>query len=159
MRPSVIAFAIVLVSAACASPTVEPPSQAAAQGTSVRRTAVAEAQRIIANNPTPTPTPQPTPTQPPSCACALWWHEARDHLGESRVIQGPVVRARPGGGGSLWLEIGQPYPDPTGLAVLVLERPGADLAGKTICVDGRIATIEGATAIDARGAARIAVIN
>ena len=116
-------------------------------------------QRIIAGNLEPTSTPQPTLTQPPSCPSALWWYEARDHVGESRVIQGPVVRTRPGPSGSMWLEIGQPYPDPTGLPVLVRADAGADLAGKTICVDGRIAPIDGGPTIDARGAARIVVVN
>ena len=93
------------------------------------------------------------------CASALWWHEARDLVGESRVIQGPVVRTRPGPGDSVWLEIGQPYPDPTGLPVLVLARAGDDLAGKTICVDGRITRSDGTPVIDARGAERIVVVN
>jgi hypothetical protein len=116
-------------------------------------------QRIIAGSLDPTVTPLPTATEVPACASAIWWHQARDHVGESRIIQGPVVRTRPGAGGSVWLDIGRAYPDPNGVAVLVQASTGAALAGHTVCVDGRIATLTGPTTIDARGAAGIRIVN
>src|SRR4051812_29063956 len=132
-RAGAIAFiiAVTLAVLSCAAPATTDPAASVpeAQATAVRRAAIADVQRIIAGNLVPTATPGPTATQAPSCPSALWWYEARDHVGESRVIQGPVVRTRPGPTGSLWLEIGQPYPDPIGLPVLVRAGAGANLAG------------------------------
>src|SRR5688500_13416504 len=84
-----------LAATACGGGTATDENPAAVQATAVRRTAVAEVQRIIANKPAPTPTPQPTATAVPSCAGAIWWHEARAHLGEARTVQGRVVGIRP----------------------------------------------------------------
>src|SRR6266542_3610272 len=51
-RASAVAFLLVLSTVACASPVVDSPGSTSpeAQATSVRRTAVAEVQRIIAGN-------------------------------------------------------------------------------------------------------------
>jgi hypothetical protein len=160
-RGTAFAFATLLVVGACVAPEARPPaaSTAEAQATAARRAQRAVVQRIIAGELVPTVTPEPMPTQVPTCARALWWHEVRAHAGESRVIQGPVVRTRPGPGGSTWLEIGQPYPDPTGVAVLVQADGGAALMGKTVCVDGRISASDSVATIDARGATRIVVLD
>src|SRR5712691_5530572 len=111
-----------------------------AQATNVRRTAVAEVQRIIANNPSATATPEATALARPSCPEAIWWHEARGHIGESRKIQGVIVATRPAPDGFVLVEIGQSYPDPTGLVVLIpaTAAPTLTLDGKTVCVAGRI---------------------
>ncbi len=57
------------------------------------------------------------------------------------------------------LEIGQFYPDPTGFAVVV-PATGADaFVNKTVCVQGRIATLLGAPAIIERDPGTIKVVN
>ena len=68
-----------------------------------------------------------------------------------------ATRAAPGG--LAMLEIGQPYPDPTGLAVLVPATPGSELDGKSVCVVGRIAMVEGRLAIQLRDSSTIRVVN
>jgi hypothetical protein len=130
-----------------------------AQATSVRRTAVAEVQRIVAGNFSVTPIAESTSTPPPACAGAIWWYEARDHLGESRTIQGPVVAARQAPNAAVALEIGQRYPDPTGLVVLAPAGTESRVAGRSICVAGRIANVSGSTTIDVRDASAIVVVN
>ena len=95
-----LAFAVVAVglsgaAAACAAPVVEPNSPQA-QATSVRRTEVAVVQRIIANNPTATSTAAPTAAAPPTCQAqgAIWWYEARAHMGELRTARHDRRHAR-----------------------------------------------------------------
>jgi hypothetical protein len=160
-----LAFAVVAVSlsgaaAACAAPVVEPNSPQA-QATSVRRTEVALVQRIIANNPTATSTAAPTAAAPPTCQAqgAIWWYEARAHVGEVRTVRGTILATRPAAGGLALLEIGQPYPDPTGLAVLIPSSPGETLAGKAVCVAGRITTVEGRPTMQLRDSSSIIVMN
>lgn len=160
-RASAVAFLLVLSTVACASPVVDSPGSTSpeAQATSVRRTAVAEVQRIIAGNLAPTPVPVATATPAPTCSGAIWWFEARAYVGESRTVQGPVVAARLAPNAESVLEVGQRYPDPTGFVVSV--PPGADarLTGRTICVTGRIRTAAGTTTMDVRDAAAIVVVN
>jgi hypothetical protein len=165
---SLASFALLLVvlatgAQACGVPTANqtPQSLPEAQATNVRRTAVAEVQRIIANNPAATATPQATALARPTCQDAIWWHEARAHVGESRKVQGIIVATRPATGGLAMLEIGQPYPDPTGLAVLV---PASTIAatsldGKTVCVAGPITSPEGRTTMLLRDATSIVPVN
>src|SRR5206468_555600 len=110
-------------------PEVQSPADA--QATNVRRTVVAEAQQIIANPSTATATLPATPIPRPTCPNAIWWHEARSHLGETRTVQGLVVATRSAPNGTEMLELGQPYPDPTGIAIIVpVARP--DTAGKEV---------------------------
>jgi hypothetical protein len=161
---SVIALMMLfsLGSIMCAPPRADRsgavPTEAAA--TAVRRTAVAEVQRLISGPEEPTPTPQVTATPRPSCDGAIWWYEARGHVGESRVIE-RVLRVRPGSSVEMTavLEIGQFYPDPTGFAVVV-PATGADaFVNKTVCVQGRIAALLGAPAIIERDPQTIKVVN
>jgi hypothetical protein len=151
------------VAAACSAPApgVADPNSPQAQATSVRRTEVAAAQAIIANNATATSTIAPTPAAAPTCSAqgAIWWYEARAHVGESRTVQGVVVASRAAPGGLAMLEIGQPYPDPTGLAVLIPAAPGSTLEGKSVCVAGRIAMVEGRLAMQLRDSSNIRVMN
>ena len=122
---------------------------------------MADVQRIIAGNPPPTPPPEPTATVEPGCAGAIWWHEAHAHVGETRVVQGPVVAVRPASNTSVMLEIGQVYPDPTGMTVIVPAGSATDLAGKSVCVGGRITSSGSASlpTIELRDAASIRVVN
>jgi len=156
----VVSTALTLL-AGCDAPTGGDQGVATpdAQATAVRGEKMAEVQRIISGSLVPTPQVQPAAAVPTACPSALWWREAREHIGESRYVQGPVVHVRPGPGDSVWLEIGQGYPDPTGLPVLVAAAAASNLAGKMVCLDGRIATSDGSAMIDARGAARIVVLD
>jgi hypothetical protein len=155
-----VAVAFLAMAAACGAPGASTTTQAvpAAEATDVRRTAVADVQRIIANNPTATPSPEPTATAAPSCQGAIWWHEARAHIGESRAVQGRVVGARAAPGARTLVELGQMYPDPTGFAVLVPGTVDAQLTGKTVCVSGRIARIEGMPTMQLQGPSSIVIV-
>jgi hypothetical protein len=133
-----------------------------AQATAVQRTAVANIQRIIANNPTATPLPADTATPTPTCQNAIWWTDARSHVGETRTVQGTIVATRPAPGGSVLLEVGQPYPDPTGLAVVVPLAPASTsstLSGKTVCLAGQITLSEGRPTLLVRDASGIVILN
>ena len=138
------ALALVLVSMGCGGPSTEvAPGSAAAQATATRRAAVNEVQRMIANHPTSTPLPAPTETPAPTCQNAIWWTDARAHVGESRTVQGTIVATRSAPGGASLLEIGQPYPDPTGLSVIVPSSAGTPKNGSSVCVAGSITLAEG----------------
>jgi hypothetical protein len=154
---------VVLAAAAqaCGGPSANQASQslADAQATNVRRTAVADVQRVIANNPAATATPQATALARPSCPEAIWWHEARAHTGESRKVQGVIVATRPAPNGSALIEIGQIYPDPTGLAVFVPAAGLSAMDGKVVCVAGRITTEEGRATMRLSNASSIVTVN
>jgi hypothetical protein len=135
------------------------PGSPAAHATDVRRTAVAEVQQIIANKPTSTPLPAPTATPVPTCPEAIWWTEARAHIGESRTVQGPIVGTRLTPAGAILIEMGQPYPDPTGLALLqASDSATAPLSGQMVCAAGRIEVVEGRPALQLQGSSSIAVL-
>lgn len=56
------------------------------------------------------------------------------------------------------MEIGQPYPDPSGLVAIVPSTaPAADLQGKMVCVTGAIASQEGTPTVQIADASRIVV--
>jgi uncharacterized protein YdeI (BOF family) len=161
---AIFALLVVVLAAiaqACGTPATNQPTQslAEAQATNVRRTAVADSQRIIANNPAATATPQATAVGRPSCKDAIWWHEARSHVGESLAVQGTIVATRPAPEGLALFEIGQRYPDPTGLVVLVPAAAAPTLDGKTVCVAGRITNNEGRATMRLRDASGIVVVN
>jgi hypothetical protein len=152
-------FGLILTNLACTEP---PPPQAPdspeAQATNVRRTAIAQVQAIIANKSTPTPQPAPTATPTPSCPNAIWWTEARTHMGETRTIEGTVIASRPAPGGATLLEVGQAYPDPTGLAVLLASGDATSLNGKTVCAAGRISLDEGRPTIQVRDPSALTIV-
>jgi hypothetical protein len=154
-----IALAACSVSVNQTKPTADNRTQAEVEATSVRRTAVAEVQRIIANNPAPTSTPDATPVPRPSCQNAIWWHEARLHIGEVRTIQGTVIAMRSAPSGATMLEIGQPYPDPLTLAVVLPPSSAANLQAKSVCVAGRVTIVEGRPTIQVREPSAVAVLD
>jgi hypothetical protein len=158
-----VASALAGAAVACGAPVadVANPNSPQSQATSVRRTEVADVQRIIANYPTATSTVAPTRVPAPTCpgAGAIWWYEARAHTGELRTVQGTILATRAAPGGLALLEVGQRYPDPTGLAVLLPAGPGSTLDGKTVCIAGKIMTVAGRPTIQLRGPANIQVMN
>jgi hypothetical protein len=113
---------------------------------------------MIAGVPTATPLPQPAPTPAPTCNDAIWWYQARSHMGESRTVQGPVVATRSAASAAALIEIGQAYPDPTGVTVLVPTAP-AGLQGKMVCVTGAIASAEGTPTINVPDGSKIVVVS
>jgi hypothetical protein len=167
MKPWLSAFlaaVVVLFGAtqACSGPTapsVDSQDSPDARATSVRRTAVALFKPINANTPAARAPPGATPLPRPSCPDAIWWHEARSHLGEVQTVQGTIVGARAAAAGAVLLEMGQPYPDPTGVAVLLTTAASPSMTGKTVCVAGRIAMTEGRPTLQVRDAASIVVVN
>lgn len=159
VAPPIVMFAIVVIGLACSAPPDDSPGSPAALATNVRRTAVAEVQAIIANKPTSTPLPEATATPMPSCPNAIWWTEARTHTGESRTIQGRVVQVRSSANGATLVELGQPYPDPTGLVVVLASGDASNLASKSVCVAGRITLEEGRPTLQVRDAAAFLVVD
>jgi hypothetical protein len=158
---TLVVLGLAVAAEACRAPedTVAPGSPDA-QATSMRRTAAAAVQKIIANNYTPTPQPAPTATPSPTCKDAIWWTDARSHIGESRTVQGTIVATRPSPeSGGVLLEVGQPFPDPTGLAVLLPSAWAPASPGKTVCVAGRISLAEGRATLQVRDATTIEVVN
>jgi hypothetical protein len=157
---TLVVLVLALAAQACGTPSASvAPGSANAEATNVRRTAVAVVQKIIANNYTPTAQPAPTDTPTPTCQNAIWWSDARSHVGESRTIQGTIVGTRPAPEGGVLLEIGQPFPDPTGLAVMLPSAWAPASPGKTICVAGRITVAEGRPTLMVRDATSIVVVN
>jgi hypothetical protein len=166
MNRALLASACVLtifsLTAACGSPLGTVPATPVlteAQATDVRRTAVAEVQRIIANNPTATPLPASTPTPSPTCQGAIWWNEARAHVGEQRTVQGRVLAVRPVGDKMTLLEIGQPYPDPTGFVILAPATGPGVFDGKTVCAAGRLVRMEGVPALQVRDVSAVSIVD
>src|SRR5688572_3614331 len=80
-----LALALASASVMCAPPRNEQAVEATqASATSVRRTAVANVQRMLSGDQAPpTPTAPPTPAPRPTCPDAIWWYEAHTHVGES----------------------------------------------------------------------------
>jgi hypothetical protein len=145
-------FALVGIGLACDAPVNTAPGSPAAQGTDVRRTQVTRAQNVISNPSTATPVPAATATPTPTCPDAIWWTEARAHLGETRTVQGTVVGTRLGPSGGQLVEVGLPYPDPLGLGVVLGSGDASALAGKGVCVTGKIGLVEGRTTLQLQDA-------
>jgi hypothetical protein len=158
----VFSFAIlgvVLVTLACSAPLDTGPGSPAAQATNVRRTEVARVQNIISNPSTPTPPAAPTDTPSPTCANAIWWTEARTHVGETRTIEGTLVGTRLGPGGGQLLEIGLPYPDPLGMAITLGSGDASGLAGRAVCATGQIHLVEGRPTLQLHDATSVTLAN
>jgi hypothetical protein len=155
-----VLIGVLLLSVACA-PSSSSSSRAAPQATAdaqARRAALAETQRLLSGEPTPTATTEPTPAPRPSCQDAVWWHQARAYVGQSRTVEGNVVRTRPAANAMTMLEIGQLYPDPTGFTALVPADAASRLMGKRVCVAGRIGRTLGFASIEVRDPASDIVV-
>ncbi|MBV9355429.1 MAG: hypothetical protein JO023_07855, partial [Chloroflexi bacterium] len=102
-----------------------------------------------------TPTPVATPVPGPTCDGAIWWYDAAGHVGEEITVQGRVVHVHPDASDpehTLRLDLGQSFPDPTGLPVFLPtdrspDSADADWAGKMVCAHGLIGSRAGATIV------------
>jgi hypothetical protein len=80
-------------------------------------------------------------------------------MGETRTVQGSVIQVRQAPGGATLLQLGQPYPDPTGLVIVVTSGDATRLSGKTVCVAGRINLDEGRATLQVRDTAGFTVVD
>jgi hypothetical protein len=104
-----------------------------------------------ADSPTTMPTAVPT-TAPVS----INWDQAKDYIGQSVTVTGPVIGIHDFGGAAV-LNIGKDYPDPDRFTVYISadNRAGmpADLDnGKTISVTGTLKTFHDVPEIEADSA-------
>ncbi|MBV9325042.1 MAG: hypothetical protein JO352_14775 [Chloroflexi bacterium] len=152
-------LSLVVVGLACGAPANPAVGPAGAQATDVRRTEAARVQNIISNPSTATPLPAPTATPSPTCPNAIWWTEARTHVGELRSIQGTVVGTRAAPAGGQLLEVGLPYPDPLGLAIVLASGDASALNGKTVCATGQIQLLEGRPTLQLHDATGVKLVD
>jgi len=113
-RYSILLIGLVLLLAssiiACAqpSPSPAPPPQPAPT-------------QPLPTQPTPTPE-KPPPEKPPPTEEVIPWPEAKNYVGETKVVEGPVVSANWASGSRgkpTFLNIGKPYPDPDRFTVVI----------------------------------------
>ncbi|MBV9582868.1 MAG: hypothetical protein JO057_30150 [Chloroflexi bacterium] len=150
---------VVLAALACSAPVDTGPGSPAAAATDVRHTEVARVQIIISNPSTPTPTPAATDTPTPTCPNAIWWNDARTHVGEVRSVQGTLVATRAAPAGGQLLEVGLPYPDPLGLAIVLGSGDASALAGKSVCATGQIRMLEGRPTLQLQDATGVKLVD
>jgi hypothetical protein len=145
----VLTLALVLLLCGCRTPESSPaaPATVTAQTTDVAYGLISTGR--VERTPTPAATPVPRPT----CDGAIWWYDAADHIGAEMTVQGRVVHVHADAsdsGHTLRLDLGQSFPDPTGLPVFVptdrsADSADADWAGKMVCARGLIGSRGGAT--------------
>jgi hypothetical protein len=99
-------------------------------------------------------------------AGAIWWYEAKDHIGDRLTVCGPVVDSKWASGSSgkpTFLNIGEPYPDPDRFTVVIwidyrsnFPQPPEDYyLGKNICVTGLITEYDGIPQIEVQSPTQI----
>jgi len=113
--------------------------------------------------PTPSTVPESSSeTETPKAglpAGAIWWYEAKDHIGDRATVYGPVagtfygssVKGRP-----TFLNIGEDHPSKKRFTVVIWgqnrgnfpEPPESFYEGKTICVTGLIQEYDGIAQIE-----------
>ena len=90
---------------------------------------------------------------------AIWWHEAKDHIGERTTVCGPVAGTKYGStssGKPTWLNMGKDYPSSERFVVFIWgenrgnfpQPPESYYADKDICVTGLIVEYEGVPEIE-----------
>ncbi|MDZ4278862.1 MAG: DNA-binding protein, partial [Dehalococcoidia bacterium] len=100
---------------------------------------------------------------------AIAWDQAEQRVGQQATVQGPVVGthfAEESRGQPTFLNIGNPFPDPNRLTVVIWiedraafpEPPETAYDGKTVCVTGVIETYEGVPEIVAASPSVIAIV-
>ena len=118
------------------------------------------AQSGVETVPPPSISPE-TPTESDLPLGAIWWYEAKDHIGERTTVCGPVAGARYGdtsSGKPTWLNIGKDYPSPERFVVIIWgenrgnfpQSPEVYYLGKTICVTGLIDEYNGIPQIEVK---------
>jgi hypothetical protein len=155
------AFLLALVVASACGPDVSSTSSGGdGPSTAARQTASADVRRILSGEQLATPTAGPTRVPRPACPEAIWWYEAAGQIGQSRSVQGPVVRVRQqASGGTSMLELGQRFPDPTSVIVVVASGGESSFDGKMVCVTGLIRAQDGGPTLDATSPAAIRIID
>jgi len=92
-------------------------------------------------------------------AGAIWWYEAKDHIGDRTVVCGPVAGTKYGAtsnGRPTWLNVGKDYPSSERFVVIIWgenrgnfpQPPESYYEGKSICVTGLIQEYEGIPQIE-----------
>jgi len=110
----------------------------------------------------------PAAETPPPALVAIPWKEAKDHIGESTRICGPVASTRYAHdiwGEPTYLYIGNPYPSPDRVTVVIWEMdrtkfkqaPEKHFLGKDICVGGLIKEMNGVPEIEVRTPGQIQI--
>ncbi|KAA1421263.1 hypothetical protein F0U44_02825 [Nocardioides humilatus] len=75
------------------------------------------------------------------------WDEAKDHVGDTKMVCGPVVSVREDGGDT-FINIGLDYPDPGRFTIVVWNQTGLMSQGSgTACIEGEIKTYRGSSQI------------
>jgi hypothetical protein len=81
-------------------------------------------------------------TSPTTAPIALTWDQAKDHIGETAIVTGPVVGIHDFGGAAV-LNVGKDFPDPSRFTVYITKDKRAGMpddldTGKTISVTGKL---------------------
>lgn len=100
-----------------------------------------------------------------SCSTAISWRNARQFVGRTVAVDGPVVkitRRESVRGSPTWIDMGAPYPSENRLVLVAWGRSGAgfpaefdNLAGKNICAIGKIFLYKGTAQIELSTASQI----
>jgi len=101
-----------------------------------------------------------------TASAGISWDRAKDHIGESITVYGPVVDthyASDSKGQPTFLNIGKPYPDPGRFTVVIWGEDRANFAsppevyyeGKIIFVTGLVTDYEGIPEIEVKTPAQI----
>jgi DNA/RNA endonuclease YhcR with UshA esterase domain len=109
------------------------------------------------------PTPTPAPPKAPS---VISWDKAKDHIGERTSVYGAVVDVKWASGSKgqpTFLNIGNPYPDPSRFTAVIWiqnrskfpEAPEVYYLGKTIHVTGLITEYKGGAQIEVKDPSQI----
>jgi hypothetical protein len=88
-------------------------------------------------------TPTTPATQPTTNPVALNWDQAKDHVGETATVTGPVVGTHSFKDGGFVLNVGKDFPDKDRLTIFVGEDQAAgqtpdSFDGKTVSATGKI---------------------
>jgi len=92
-------------------------------------------------------------------AGAIWWYEAKDHIGDRTTVCGPVAGTKYGAtssGKPTWLNIGKDWPSSERFVVIIWgenrgnfpQPPESYYDGKSICVTGLIQEYDGIPQIE-----------
>jgi hypothetical protein len=94
-----------------------------------------------ADSPATAPVASPA-TAPTTAPISLTWDQAKDHIGETAIVTGPVIGTHDFGGAAV-LNVGKDFPDPARFTVFIAKDKRAGMpddldTGKTISVTGTL---------------------